>query len=161
METITLHSRVGADGLLKLQVPVNLTNTELDVVLIVQPVASVDQALGWPPGFFEQTYGSFRDQPLVREPQGEYEVREVASQVTRLPLQERLLLLETLTRSVREELKSAAARPRSAAGKDLRHLAGTISTEDAGQMREAIEQGCELRKLMTCSTQPGSRLTVE
>jgi len=135
METITLHSRVGADGLLKLQVPVNLTNTELEVVLIVQPVVS--------PGFFEQTYGSFRDQPLVREPQGEYEVREVASQVTRLPLQERLLLLETLTRSVREELKSAAARPRSAAGKDLRHLAGTISPEDAGQMREAIEQGCE------------------
>ena len=54
METITLHSRVGADGLLKLQVPVNLTNTELDVVLIVQPVASVDQALGWPPGFLKR-----------------------------------------------------------------------------------------------------------
>jgi hypothetical protein len=67
---------------------------------------------------------------------------EVASQVKRLPLQERLMLLETLTRSVREELKSAA-RPRSVAGKDLRLLAGTISPEDAGQMREAIEQGCE------------------
>ena len=75
METITLHSRVGADGLLKLQVPVNLTNTELDVVLIVQPVAAVEQDRAWPPGFFEQTYGSFHDQPLVREPQGEYEVR--------------------------------------------------------------------------------------
>lgn len=68
---------------------------------------------------------------------------EVASQVKRLPLQERLALLETLTRSVREELKSASTRPRSAAGKDLRHLAGTISPEDADQMREAIEQGCE------------------
>jgi len=67
---------------------------------------------------------------------------EVASQVKRLPLQERLRLLETLTRSVREELRSAA-RPHSSAGKDLRHLAGTISLEDAGQMREAIEQGCE------------------
>ena len=143
METITLHSRVGSDGLLKLQVPVKATNTELEVVLIVQPVVPTGQERGWPPGFFEQTYGSFRDQPLVREPQGEYEVREVASQVTRLPLQERLLLLETLTRSVREELKSAVARPRSAAGKDLRHLAGTISPQDAGQMREAIEQGCE------------------
>jgi hypothetical protein len=68
---------------------------------------------------------------------------EVASQVKRLPLQERLMLLETLTRSVREELKSATARPRSAAGRDLRSLAGTISPEDAGEMREAIEQGCE------------------
>ena len=76
METITLHSRVGADGLLKLQVPINLTNTDLEVVLIVQPVATGGQGAGWPPGFFEQTYGSFRDQPLVRESQGEYEVRD-------------------------------------------------------------------------------------
>ena len=76
METITLHSRVGADGLLKLQVPVKLTNTDLEVVLIVQPVAPASQEAGWPPGFFEQTYGSFRDQPLVRESQGEYEVRD-------------------------------------------------------------------------------------
>ena len=76
METITLHSRVGADGVLKLQVPVKVTNTDLDVVLIVQPVASGGQELGWTPGFFEQTYGSFRDQPLVRESQGEYETRD-------------------------------------------------------------------------------------
>jgi hypothetical protein len=76
METITLHSRVGTDGLLKLQVPVNLTNIDLDVVLVVQPVVSPGLEEGWPPGFFEQTYGSFRDQPLVREPQGEYEIRD-------------------------------------------------------------------------------------
>lgn len=30
----------------------------------------------WPPGFFAETYGILRDEPLVREPQGEYEVRE-------------------------------------------------------------------------------------
>jgi hypothetical protein len=76
METITLHSRVGADGLLKLQVPVKLRNIELEVVLVVQPVASAGQEPGWPSGFFEQTYGSFHDQPLVRESQGEYEVRD-------------------------------------------------------------------------------------
>jgi hypothetical protein len=81
METITLHSKVGADGLLKLQVPVKLTNTELEVVLIVQPVTPASEARSWPAGFFEQTYGSLRDQSLVREPQGEYEIREVASQV--------------------------------------------------------------------------------
>ena len=68
---------------------------------------------------------------------------EVASQIKRLPLQERLMLLETLSRSVRDELRSATARPRSAAGKNLRSLAGTISPEDAGEMREAIEQDCE------------------
>jgi hypothetical protein len=68
---------------------------------------------------------------------------EVALQVKRLPLQERLMLLEALTRSVREELRSATTRPRSVAGRDLRSLAGTISPEDAGEMREAIEQACE------------------
>ena len=76
METFTIHSKVGADGLLKLQVPVNLTNTELEVVLIVQPVTPGSKNHGWPPGFFERTYGSFRDQPLIREPQGDYEIRD-------------------------------------------------------------------------------------
>jgi hypothetical protein len=32
--------------------------------------------LGWPPGFFAKTYGSLRNINLVREPQGDYEVRE-------------------------------------------------------------------------------------
>lgn len=32
--------------------------------------------LGWPPGFFAETYGSLRDVPLVREEQGDYEVRD-------------------------------------------------------------------------------------
>lgn len=68
---------------------------------------------------------------------------DIASEVTRLDLNERLRLLETLTRSVRRELKSTAVRPRSVAGKDLRPLAGTISPDDARAMREAIEPGCE------------------
>lgn len=76
METITLHSRVGADGLLKLQVPVKLTNTDLEVVLIVQPVAPAGQAPGWPPGFFEEVAGGWKGELLVREDQGQYEVRE-------------------------------------------------------------------------------------
>ncbi len=67
METITLHSRVGADGLLKLQVPVKVTNTELEVVLIVQPVASAEHSLGWPPGFFEEVAGGWKGELLVRE----------------------------------------------------------------------------------------------
>ncbi len=76
METITLNSHVGADGVLKLQVPVKVTNADLEVVLIVQPVTPQSKNLGWPARFFEETYGSFSDQPLMREPQGEYEVRD-------------------------------------------------------------------------------------
>jgi hypothetical protein len=33
-------------------------------------------AVSWPPGYFEQTYGSFRDAPLERGEQGEFETRE-------------------------------------------------------------------------------------
>ena len=32
-------------------------------------------ANGWPIGFFEATAGCFQDEPLVREPQGEFEQR--------------------------------------------------------------------------------------
>ncbi len=76
METITLHSRVGADGLLKLQVPVKLTNTDLEVVVIVQPAEPADQAPDWPSGFFDEVAGGWRGEPLIREDQGQYEVRE-------------------------------------------------------------------------------------
>ena len=36
----------------------------------------VTEAANWPPGFFEETFGAFRDEPLVREPQGTYVVRD-------------------------------------------------------------------------------------
>jgi len=35
-----------------------------------------EHAKGWPPGFFEQTYGSTKDDPLERPPQGEFELRQ-------------------------------------------------------------------------------------
>ncbi len=38
MQSVTLHSHVGADGILHLQVPPNFTNTDLTVILKVQPV---------------------------------------------------------------------------------------------------------------------------
>lgn len=34
------------------------------------------EELGWPPGFFEETYGSLRDEPLERLPQGEFDERD-------------------------------------------------------------------------------------
>ncbi|RKZ91298.1 MAG: hypothetical protein DRR19_07600 [Candidatus Parabeggiatoa sp. nov. 1] len=38
MPSITLHSHVGSDGILQLKVPPNFTNTNLTVILTVQPV---------------------------------------------------------------------------------------------------------------------------
>lgn len=80
MQSITLRSHVGSDGILQLQVPVGLTNVDLEVMVIVQPLvagqAKTPSELGWPPGFFERTFGSLRSEPLEREPQGELQERE-------------------------------------------------------------------------------------
>ncbi len=82
MQSIILHSHSGQDGVLKVEVPLGLINTEFEVMVIFQPVPSPrpktlrDGAPGWPPNFFESTFGSLRDEPLTRPPQLIYESRE-------------------------------------------------------------------------------------
>ena len=78
MHSVTLRSHVGSDGILKLQVPVGLKDTDLEVMVIVQsletPKTKTPETVGWPSGFFEQTFGSIPD--LERFPQGELPERE-------------------------------------------------------------------------------------
>ena len=81
MQSITLNSRVGQDGVLKISVPLGLPGVEMEVMIIIQPVAQprppeLPDGLGWPPAFFEHTFGCLRHESLVREPQGEYEIRD-------------------------------------------------------------------------------------
>lgn len=81
MQSITLHSHVGADGILHLDIPVGLTDAELEVTVTVQTVDSpseVDspQGKGWPPGFFEETFGCLKDDPLVIDSEGVFEEQE-------------------------------------------------------------------------------------
>ena len=76
MQSLTVHTRVGKDGILKLETPIDLRNTEVEVVLVVnqtsgkQKTQPTKKAKGWPPGFFEATFGSIPDFP-ERAPQGE------------------------------------------------------------------------------------------
>lgn len=81
MKTIKLRSRADADGILHLQVPVGVTDNDFEVIVVVQSVGSATddktpEDLGWPPGFFEQTFGCFQNEPLVRGDQGELQERE-------------------------------------------------------------------------------------
>ena len=81
MQSITLHSHVGEDGILQLSVPVGMTDVDLEVVVIVQPIVKTEWAktpeeLGWTPGFFERTFGAWEGEPLTREDQGELQERE-------------------------------------------------------------------------------------
>ena len=81
MQSIKVRSRVGSDGMLHLQVPVGIKDTDLEVIVVFQRIAPATEAktpedLGWSPGFFESTFGCFQDEPLVRGEQGEFEERE-------------------------------------------------------------------------------------
>ena len=79
MQSIKLHSHVGEDGILQLEVPVGLTNMDLEVTVTVAPVQQktvTPEELGWPPGFFERTAGCLQDEPLVRYPQVKLQERE-------------------------------------------------------------------------------------
>lgn len=79
-QTINICSHVGSDGILKLEVPVDMTDTDIVVTVIVKSSSSPSNALsleklGWTPGFFEQTFGAWEGEPLSREPQGQINER--------------------------------------------------------------------------------------
>ncbi len=74
MVTIPVKTRLEANGTLNLRVPTGLPESEVEVVIIVQPVS--DSSATWPDGFFEQTYGDFTEHPLERASRGEFEARE-------------------------------------------------------------------------------------
>jgi hypothetical protein len=78
---------VGPGGVIEIHTPDLPAGSVAEVIVrLKKPVArkptakvapsTTPEDLGWPPGFFEKTFGSLRDSPLVREPQGEYEVRD-------------------------------------------------------------------------------------
>lgn len=74
MQSIKIRSHVGADGVLHLDIPVEMTNTEIEVTVTIQTVSP--QQRGWMPGFFEEVIGGWLGEPLERPEQGEYEIRE-------------------------------------------------------------------------------------
>lgn len=68
METIQVRSRSDADGILHLDVPVNLKDAEFTV--IIKAVKSDSEGEGYPAGFFEQTYGSCQNDPIEADEEG-------------------------------------------------------------------------------------------
>lgn len=74
MHTIRVSERTGKDGALLLRIPLDKPDAEYDVILIVQPKATsatTPPDPGWPPGYFDSTYGSIDDDTFFRHPQGE------------------------------------------------------------------------------------------
>lgn len=74
MDSIKIRSHVGKDGILHLDIPVEMPDTEIEVTVTIQRVTP--QQRGWMPGFFEEVIGGWVGEPLERPEQGEYEIRE-------------------------------------------------------------------------------------
>lgn len=86
MESIKLNSRIGDDGILRVQVPDNFKNQNLEILIVFQPISTseaqkkssenIPELRGWSPGFFENVVGSWEGEPLERPSQIPFEVRE-------------------------------------------------------------------------------------
>ncbi|WP_009547959.1 hypothetical protein [Crocosphaera subtropica] len=83
MESLKIRSRVDADGVVRLQVPVELANSEIDLVVVYQTVEKSRESkesktateLGYPEDFFDSTFGCWEGEPLTRGEQGECDQR--------------------------------------------------------------------------------------
>jgi len=73
MQTIRVLEKTGKDGMLSLRIPLGKPEAEYEVLVVVQPMttATTPEGRGWPPGYFENTFGSIGDETFVRPPQGE------------------------------------------------------------------------------------------
>ncbi len=71
MRSILQRSRVGKDGVIRLDVPSELAGTEVDITIVPSPttVAQSDGAgdAGWSHGFFKDIVGGWEGDPLTRE----------------------------------------------------------------------------------------------
>lgn len=73
IQNLTLRSHVGADGQLHLNIPTNLTETDLEVIILLKPLLP-PAPVNPPRTFSERWRGKFK---------GLYQVREQATQDSR------------------------------------------------------------------------------
>jgi hypothetical protein len=73
MKTISVKSRIGSDGVLNLKIPTSEKEVDVEVVVVLQ---TKNISKSWPVNFFKKTYGSFKDDPISRLPQGMLQSRE-------------------------------------------------------------------------------------
>lgn len=77
MRSVLIRSRVGDDGMLHLDVPSDFVGTDVEVMVIVQPVApAATKDPAWSPDFFKSVVGGWQGDLLRRESEGEYEIRQ-------------------------------------------------------------------------------------
>ena len=78
MVTISAKGRVKDDGTLDLHVTTGLFDTDVEILLMLEPLVlksekATSRESGWPEGYFEKTFGSFREDPIMYEPPPQFE----------------------------------------------------------------------------------------
>jgi hypothetical protein len=72
MSVIRMTATAEADGALHLTIPVRESGEVFDVAVIVTPrpaaYAGSPDVRDWPPGYFDQTYGSISDESFAAPP---------------------------------------------------------------------------------------------
>jgi hypothetical protein len=76
MRAIETTAVVGPDGALTIDQPVDVPAGRHRVILVIDEQVVPEDMADYPPGFFEETYGSIADDPLPLTPEegDEYEV---------------------------------------------------------------------------------------
>lgn len=71
MQPYIIRSQTDHDGLLRVELATDLSDQLVEIVMVVSPITTltdeVADAFGYPAGYFDATFGSFADEPLVRE----------------------------------------------------------------------------------------------
>lgn len=77
MQTLNLKVRADKDGIVRIEIPTDKADQALEIVVVMQVLEDepVD-AMGYPIGYFEETYGMFADDPVEREQPLQPDVRD-------------------------------------------------------------------------------------
>ncbi len=77
MEIFKLKTHIGSDGMLRLELPTDRTDSTIEVLIVFEAAETVPvDDMGYPIGYFERTYGSLGDTSLERGEQPPLDVRE-------------------------------------------------------------------------------------
>lgn len=76
MNRMTIRSRVDADGVLRVSVPVGAAEGNREVEVTIEPLQESEMSQTEWAEFIQSTAGSITDPTFVRHDQGDYEQRE-------------------------------------------------------------------------------------
>jgi hypothetical protein len=67
MHTLTLKVRTDKDGSVRLEIPTDKADRDIEIVLVMQAIEdeAVDE-MEYPIGYFDETYDSLADDPIER-----------------------------------------------------------------------------------------------